>query len=273
MDNDTFVLYAFKGESLSYLLMVTDGIDVFREELPAEDIENRNRTTNPAIEITTQELIATLSELLSTSDSKTNFTRASDDNAVVHAQGKIAGFNFEWRFALRKTPSREMFDSLTLDLLKGVAQLLRRQEYLCKVIKEKELEIFEYEQSGAVLERKSCKTKVFSPDDLSRIPLAVGEDDGHALEVLATREFKSLLKSSNAEPLPVNSSTQSVEEVRSRRRRMKLHGPQKPELLETDEDESSADQPSVSPRKQSRPKPMKRQESEAKKIVKKLKGL
>ena len=92
-----------------------------------------------------------------------------------------------------------------------------------QVIRAKDLEIFDFEQSGAVLTRKSLKTETFDPKVLDTVSAPTSSSVG---EVLCSEDYKDVQIRTIADKSAVSKSTptKDVGSEKARRKRIRIRG-------------------------------------------------
>ncbi len=184
-----------------YALHLTDGARVFSERLAAEQVEVRCEDLNPAVEASAEDLVEEITGLLA---SKTSHVQLKElktgSNLRLEAAGKLFGYDFRWRFDLEALSAEAAYDALFSNVFKCVSHLLEQQRHLLQVIKAKDLEIFDYEQSGATLTRRTLKTDKFDAarDLHNKVPYTPRDDAEVMSSTLSSEEFRRVQRSVEA---------------------------------------------------------------------------
>eukprot|EP00095_Tigriopus_kingsejongensis_P002118 snap_masked-scaffold447_size167621-processed-gene-0.7 protein:Tk02118 transcript:snap_masked-scaffold447_size167621-processed-gene-0.7-mRNA-1 annotation:"mitochondrial ornithine transporter" len=176
-------------EEIFEFMLLDEGRGCLSQRLTASAVLERNRRDNPAVEASAADLMLELVPLMSHSSTSVELK----PDLSLKIQGQLHNYDFYWRFQLAELPSKRWMDTLSSELVEVLAVTLARQEYLVDLIKRKDLEIYDYAQSGTGLSRKSLETEKFDPQHLERIAPAIA--DGRPISFFTSDQYKAIQKS------------------------------------------------------------------------------
>lgn len=219
---ETLFLFSFSSDTTnsSYTLRVTDTVSLYQETMnTSSKIQRKCEELNPAIEASTADLLEELKCLLF---SKTSYFDLSEDRELLKVQGKLFGYDFKWKFLLAKCTDSQTHSNLLSQVFSCIGQLLAEHQKLTEVIRAKDLEIFDFEQSGAVLTRKSLKTDTYNPKILDSVSYTSDKD----ANVLCTDEYKEVQIRTVADKSELSKSTPTKDAglEKARRKRIRIRG-------------------------------------------------
>ncbi|XP_059094677.1 non-homologous end-joining factor 1-like [Tigriopus californicus] len=180
--------------------LMTDGKTCFKETLTAEEVRSRNGRLNPAVEASAGDLIPEIVQILSKNTTSldllpSELLQRDDDedgiDPVLKIRGKLYNYDFQWHFDLTAMGAEELFEILSSSLLNVLSAMFARQDFLVDLLKKKDLEIFDYSQSGATLSRNSLKTEKF---DLAHLKETALPSTPSSLSLLTTEPFHDIQK-------------------------------------------------------------------------------
>ncbi len=243
MDADTTWLYNLRPTtSGGYSFTAVVRGEVFEESLDEEGVCSRCADLNPAVEASAKDLVDEIACLLSAESSQVEIR---DDRKKISLRGKLFEYDFRWTFRPLKLPSDRFYSWIVSDLLKCLSYLQIQNHHLLSVVRAKDLELFDYEHSGAALTRKSLRTGPYDPSRLKNLQSNFTDDD-ELLGILATSEYKDLQDSAaSGRRLALAAAAKTPEEekarAKARRRRIRIKGVT--QLFDSDEegDNSNAD--------------------------------
>jgi len=166
-----------------YRLLVTDMAQLMVEEVSSEHFKKRFIELNSDLEdVDMADGINEISEVLE------DLTKC-DKVAVEHGENSMkisldwfsGGIPFSWEFLLQRS-SGEMFESIvTKGLTSVISVLLQERDILFNIVRDKDLELEDYVNSGAKLTRKSLKTDRFDRVEFLSKPVDGGGRDGDSV--------------------------------------------------------------------------------------------
>lgn len=224
-ESETY-LFSFISDAnnSSYTLRVTDTISMYQETMTSSvKIQRKCEDLNPAIEASTEDLLEELKCLLF---SKTSYFDLSEDRDVLKVQGKLFGYDFKWKFSLTKCSDEQANKNLMREVFLCLGQLLAEQQKLMQVIRAKDLEIFDFEQSGAVLTRKTLKTDTFDPKVLETVSPTSTALAGEEAKIICSEEYKLVQIRTIADKSVISKSTPTKDlgSEKARRKRIRIRG-------------------------------------------------
>lgn len=199
LDGSTF-LYQLTTDESSYSLLLTDMQQIFKERLEGPAITDRCEELNPAVEAPVEEVVDQLVVILGSPQTKF-VRRDSDDLFELDVTGLVFGsYEFLWKFRLSRENQEFFRQAFTTDLILSTDELLRERDHLIKTIKAKDLQIYDLEQSGASLSRKSLKTEVFDQKAFVTEKNFVSAENCDLAEVVQSDKFTQLINKVHKKP-------------------------------------------------------------------------
>lgn len=184
-----------KDDEECFEFLMTDGKTCLKETLTADQVQSRNAQLNPAVEASAGDLIPEIVQIMS--KNTTSIDLPAQDEPVLKIRGKLYNYDFQWHFEVTTMNSEELFEILSSSFLNVLLAMFSRQDFLVDLLKQKDLEIFDYSQSGATLSRKSLKTEKFDPAQLKQVVLPQtrsSNKDTSSLNLLTTEPFQEIQK-------------------------------------------------------------------------------
>ncbi|XP_072028389.1 uncharacterized protein [Amphiura filiformis] len=148
----------------TYQIMVYDGLRMWQEQCDKEQFQQRTKTLNPNIEAPLGTLLHHLQDSVSEENMSHSISKLTqkEDAVTIHMATQLEGaLPFTWQFHLKEALHEESAEHLTTPLMSMVAELLRRQKELFRILKRKDAEIDDYKASGAKVSRKHLETTPF----------------------------------------------------------------------------------------------------------------
>ncbi|XP_051753637.1 non-homologous end-joining factor 1 [Ctenopharyngodon idella] len=153
-----------------YRILLSDLSTVWEEEMNADDIQSRAQDLNKRLRAPTQAFFSHLCSVArpsfsSQDDDQTSAAHVAlerhGDNLTVKLKSELAGLPFYWEFRCTTTPVAVVCRQLVRPLL-AVSRVLQRQvEDLAALLAQKDAEIQDYQENGAVLSRARLQTEPF----------------------------------------------------------------------------------------------------------------
>ncbi|XP_026112877.1 non-homologous end-joining factor 1 isoform X3 [Carassius auratus] len=169
IDGSDLLAKAWFGDT-QYRLLLSDLNTVWEEDMTADDIQSRAQDLNKRLRAPTQAFFSHLCSVarpcLSSEDddqiSTAHITlEQRGDNLTVKLKSELAGLPFYWEFRCTTTPVGVVCMHLVRPLL-AVSRVLQRQvEDLAALLVQKDAEIQDYQENGAVLSRARLQTEPF----------------------------------------------------------------------------------------------------------------
>ncbi|XP_075549376.1 non-homologous end-joining factor 1-like isoform X1 [Dermacentor variabilis] len=152
-------------------IMATDFRCLYGEILDEDDLQDRCRDLNPAIEVTTKSLVRHLSEGLTAAIERSS-KHSPELQATIDSSSLIVTLNmaigevkFLWNFTMDAQSSDDFYSQVTLPMLLMLAALKEQRERLFALLSKKDAEISGYSTSGARESKKSVRTSAFDEDE------------------------------------------------------------------------------------------------------------
>ncbi len=276
-----------------YELHLTDAARVFRERLAPKQVLDRCGDLNPAVEAEAEDLVEEIAAMLE--DRTSHVALAEEDyggaddagggggegGMRLRANGKLFGYDFKWHFVAARLGAEKAYGSLLCDLLKCVSHLLNQRRHLLQVVQAKDLEIFDYEQGGASLTRRTLKTDKFDrATALDKVPYVPVDDPG-LVKTLASEDFRGVQRAVEAGGRRRAATAITPEEerakARARKKRIRIKGAGaqllRPDDLENDDEEEDKSRVFAKESGEKRPSAMSDRVKSKKVLAKKLRKL
>lgn len=152
-------------------IMATDFRCLYGEVLDEDDLQDRCRDLNPAIEVTTKSLVRHLSEGLtaaieSSSNHSPELQVTIDSSSLIFTLNMAIGeVKFLWNFTMDAQSSDDFYSQVTLPMLLTLAALKEQRERLFSLLSKKDAEISGYITSGVGVSKKSLRTSAFDEEE------------------------------------------------------------------------------------------------------------
>jgi len=126
---------------------------------------------------------------------KVNIIESADSQMKIDIEWSSEGIPFRWVFDLERTTDDIFQANVTCALTSTISVLLDQRENLFKLLREKDLEIEDYLNSGSKLSRKSLKTDWFLKEKFLENSLESSEFKcKSSIEVMSSLDVKVILE-------------------------------------------------------------------------------
>jgi len=158
----------------------TDLVNIYSEHLNKTQIEARFLEQNSGIETEDyREFLTNVKTTLSVSKTSSNTSiYLTKESCKISIDWTSEGIDFKWFFQTNVGPSEMFYKLMSYPLISVIQQLRRDKETLLAVVRDKDLEIEDYENNGSRLSLKKLKTGKFDPDVLKT------PDDGEKIDTV-----------------------------------------------------------------------------------------
>jgi len=156
-----------KKGTVGYTCFVTDLVNLYKEEIDKDGFIKKFSEINSEVEVDDFEgIFSEISSIMNNSDSDGGKLEGGieGDSCDLHLCWESDGLKLKWMFQLVRQSGSEFHQHVTKSLLRSMALLLGERDELVSIIRSKDLEIEDYENSGAKLTRKALKTTWFKPE-------------------------------------------------------------------------------------------------------------
>lgn len=154
-----------REDIVGYSCYLTDLVNIYKEEVDKEGFTDKFGEINSDLEL--DDIVEGFKEvtgIMISEGVKKIKGEVLEDCCDLNVEWFSEGIPYKWIFKLFRRSSSEFHDLVTKSLLKSMALLLGEREELVSIIRSKDLEIEDYENSGAKLTRKALKTTWFKPE-------------------------------------------------------------------------------------------------------------
>ena len=185
------------SSDIGYTCYLTDLINVYLETLDKSAFIAKFTQLNSDLEVDDYTEIQTdlLKRLQSVDSDKTIKVGDTSDGYCIEMSWEDDGIPYNWTFQMSMGSSERFHQVVTTQLFHCLVTLCHQKDILLGVIRDKDLEIEDYENGGAKLSRKSLKT--------SRFQVSVDLDDKvpttplpSLTALLSSSKYEELLKTS-----------------------------------------------------------------------------
>jgi len=152
---------------MGYTCYLTDLVNIYKEQIDKDGFSKKFSEVNGDIELDDiDEGFREVIKIMNKQDKKVNGKVLFEEDIFnMDVEWISDGIPYKWTFNLVRGSSTEFHDMITKSLLKGMAILLQEKKELVSIIRSKDLELEDYENSGAKLTRKALKTSWFKEDE------------------------------------------------------------------------------------------------------------
>ncbi|KAM4697917.1 non-homologous end-joining factor 1 [Rhinophrynus dorsalis] len=161
-----------------YALLLSDLSGVWCEEAEGGVIQERSRELNKRLKAPVSSFLGHLSQLLlplldSQDNSSNDFSCLKTVGALmVQVKSQLSGLPFYWDFHCKEASVSTVCRHFVRPLLLMTEALEYQSQELCVLLRKKDAEIQDYQESGAVLSRDRLKTVVFDEQSFQESFLA-----------------------------------------------------------------------------------------------------
>jgi len=173
-------LFKLQAETLGgYSCYLTDLLNIYKEIISKEIFAERFNEVNSDLEISdVGEVLTEVSSVINGEGEKKVVGEVREDFCEIKVDWQMDEIPYMWIFKMERGSSYDFNQQVTKFLLSSIALLLGERDYLVSVIRNKDLEIEDYENSGSKLTRKALKTTWFKPEvDLNETKATQIEDE------------------------------------------------------------------------------------------------
>ena len=192
--------HEIKEDNFNYTCYLTDLVNVYIEDLDKEAFMKRFNDLNEDLEVENyEEVLTELSRILrlSTSCKKRAKMVVDSGDCEVNVDWVSEDIPYKWRFILRRGSSQQFNSQVFCQVFDCMYKLAQEKKTLLEVVRKKDLEIEDYETSGARLSRKSLKTGRFNEVEALQGTDTINDGPLDKVDFASHPEFTELLKRSN----------------------------------------------------------------------------
>jgi len=175
-----------------YSCYLTDLVNLYKETTSKEVFAERFNEVNSDLEISDiSEALKEVSSIINSDGEKNIVGEVRDDICEIKVDWLIDEIPYMWIFKMERGSNDDFNQQVTKSLLSSIALLLGEREFLVSVIRSKDLEIEDYENSGSKLTRKALKTTWFKPEvDLNGTKAVQIEDE---IEFITSPQIQNII--------------------------------------------------------------------------------
>jgi len=195
--------------TMGYTCYLTDLVYIYKEQIDKDGFSKKFNEVNSDIELDDmdegfKEVIAIMNKQVKNKKVKGEIL-FEEDILNMHVEWVSDGIPYKWIFNLVRGSSTEFHDVITKSLLKGMAILLQEKKELVSIIRSKDLELEDYENSGAKLTRKALKTTWFKEDEAfnEREPVFIDDE----IDFMSSSEVLSVIDKPVQKPTKTQTCT------------------------------------------------------------------
>nr|XP_033803024.1 non-homologous end-joining factor 1 [Geotrypetes seraphini]XP_033803026.1 non-homologous end-joining factor 1 [Geotrypetes seraphini]XP_033803027.1 non-homologous end-joining factor 1 [Geotrypetes seraphini] len=152
-----------------YALLISDLTGVWHEEVDASIVQVRSKELNKRLKAPVCSFLKHLSELLQplllggqTDHSSASFSCQRNDSKLnIHVKSELSDLPFHWGFYCGEASGSLVSRHLLQPLMRMNLALEHQSQQLMALLLQKDLEIQDYRESGAMLSRGRLETEVF----------------------------------------------------------------------------------------------------------------
>ncbi|NXP55168.1 NHEJ1 factor, partial [Heliornis fulica] len=154
----------------SYILLISDLSSVWYESADAEAVRQRSKELNKRLTVRVSSFLHHLSILMcpllaGQPDATTTFSCHHTASGLrLHMKSELSGLPFYWDFHCCPAPVEMVSRHLIRPLIRMSLVLQRQVQELTSLLLQKDAEIEEYRDSGAVLSRDRLRTEPFQEE-------------------------------------------------------------------------------------------------------------
>ena len=191
--------HEIKEDNFNYTCYLTDLVNVYIEDLDKEAFMKRFNDLNEDLEVENyEEVLTELGRILQLSTGyKKRAKMFADGICEVNVDWVSEDIPYKWRFILRRGSSQQFNSQVFCQVFDCMYKLAQEKKTLLEVVRKKDLEIEDYETSGARLSRKSLKTGRFNEAEALKDTDTINDGPPDKVDFVSHPEFTELLKRSN----------------------------------------------------------------------------
>ena len=178
---------------MGYTCYLTDLVYMYKEQISKDEFSDKFSKINSDIEL--DDIDEGFKEVIEVMNKQVKKIKAEvllkEDIFDMHVEWVSDGIPYNWIFNLVRGSSSEFHALITKSLLKGMAILLQEKKELVSIIRSKDLELEDYENSGAKLTRKALKTSWFKEDEAfqDREPVLIDDE----IDFMSSSEMQNVI--------------------------------------------------------------------------------
>uniref|UniRef100_A0A8C5PZU2 Non-homologous end-joining factor 1 n=1 Tax=Leptobrachium leishanense TaxID=445787 RepID=A0A8C5PZU2_9ANUR len=198
----------------SYALLLSDLCSVWFEEADSKAIEERSRELNKRLKAPISSFLSHLSQLLlplldSQDQGPGGFSCCrADGTLTLKVKSQLSGLPFFWNFQCREASVSTVCCHFLRPLTTMTDVLDRQCQELRALLKRKDAEIQDYQESGAVLTLGRLKTEVFDEESFNESCLAKAKEPSRPSKTLgfstSLQQLYCAATEAEATPAPVD---------------------------------------------------------------------
>merc|ERR1712142_152317 len=146
---------------------LTDMVNIFKEEVDKDKFSEIFSRVNGDLEL--DDICEGFEEVVGVMNKNDASKKVKGEvlleTCSINVEWVSEGIPYKWIFSLVRGSSSEFHDMITMSLLQNMARLIQEKKELVSIIRSKDLELEDYENSGAKLTRKALKTTWFTEEE------------------------------------------------------------------------------------------------------------
>jgi hypothetical protein len=173
-----------------YRFHLTNMVYVYQETLTEPEISSRLQELNPDLEgLVVDEIVGELCKaVLETKGLKAILL---EDVYELDLSWEYDGIPLLWKFYLRRGCPEEFSEIFTSQIIKSIDGLLEERKQLFKIIRDKDIELGEFKNSGLKVTRPHLRTQWFKEENFINHPL--NPTQRSEMEILCSSDTLNLL--------------------------------------------------------------------------------
>ena len=168
-------------DDVSCTCYFTDLVNIYSEHLNKTSIETRFKENNTELETDDyQDFFSKVKTALSQGEESTITVTKEKDSYTIDMEWSSEGFDWKWLFQVDVGSAELFYKLVTYPVISGLDQLRQDKDTLLAVIRAKDFELEDHENSGSTLSLPRLRTVRFDPETLK-----TGSDSGEVADVVS----------------------------------------------------------------------------------------
>ncbi|XP_023322283.1 uncharacterized protein LOC111696784 isoform X2 [Eurytemora carolleeae] len=190
LDQADFLFKHCRSED-TYSFYLTDMVYIYQEILSQDEINSRLQELNPDLEgFSAEDVVKDVCAAVLNNNSLTRTIK--EDVYEFSLSWDNDGIPLVWTFYLRRGTAKMFSEIFTNQIIQSIDGLLEERKQLFKIIRDKDLELGEYKNSGVKITRPQLKTERFKEEKFLTNPLPASSRSG--LEILCSSDTLNLIQ-------------------------------------------------------------------------------
>lgn len=168
-------------DDVSCTCYFTDLVNIYSEHLNKTSLETRFKENNTQLETDDyQDFFSKVKTALSQGEESTISVTKEKDSYNIDMEWRSEGFDWKWLFRVDVGSAELFYKLVTYPVISGLHQLRQDKDTLLAVIRAKDFELEDHENSGSKLSLPRLRTARFDPETLK-----TGSDSGEVADVVS----------------------------------------------------------------------------------------